>query len=194
MPNKFFNYSSPYYKALSISIFFLALFLLSYHYNLVEHFTLEKLKDIVQQNTVYSLIFFIAIFIIGNFIQVPGLVFLAAAVITLGKINGGLVTYIAASISCITSFLVIRFMGGSVLRDLKYAWVKKIFNQLDQNPVRSIFILRSIFQTQPLLNYGLALSGVSFRHHLIATITALPLPIFLYCYFFDTLARSLGLN
>ena len=57
---------------------------------------------------------------------------------------------------------------------------------------KSIFILRSIFQTQPLLNYGLALSGISFRNHLIATVAALPLPIFIYCYFFEYVALSLG--
>jgi uncharacterized membrane protein YdjX (TVP38/TMEM64 family) len=181
-------------KLLSVILFFLVLYLLSYYLGLTEHFSLSKLQNVFEQNTTYSLIIFILFFVLGNFIQIPGLIFLAAAVLTLGKFDGGIITYIAASVSCLTSFVIIRFMGGSALRELNYGWAKNMFKQLDNHPLKSVFILRSIFQTQPILNYCLALSGVSFRNHLIATLIALPLPIFLYCYFFDFIAKSLGVN
>ena len=48
-----------------------------------------------------------------------------------------------------------------------------------------------MFQTVPALNYTLALSGVPFRAYLIGTLLGLPLPIALYCLFFDYLARTL---
>lgn len=52
-------------------------------------------------------------------------------------------------------------------------------------------ILRIFLQTVPALNYALAMSGVKFRDYLIATLLGLPLPIALYCLFFEYLARML---
>ena len=136
MLSNHFKLSPFHVKALSITLFFTALFLLSSYLGLVEHFTLSNLKNIIEQNTTYSLILFIVIFVAGNFIQIPGLLFLATAVLTLGKINGGLVTYLAATISCTVSFLIIRFMGGGLLREFKSSWVTKLFKQLDNNPIK----------------------------------------------------------
>jgi uncharacterized membrane protein YdjX (TVP38/TMEM64 family) len=50
-----------------------------------------------------------------------------------------------------------------------------------------------LFQTVPALNYTLAVSGVRFRAYLAGTLLGLPLPILLYCLFFDYLARALKL-
>jgi uncharacterized membrane protein YdjX (TVP38/TMEM64 family) len=55
-------------------------------------------------------------------------------------------------------------------------------------------LLRVLFQTVPPLNYALALSGVKFHHYLIGSLLGLPLPIFLYCLFFDQLANLLLVN
>jgi len=55
-------------------------------------------------------------------------------------------------------------------------------------------LLRMLFQTLPALNYTLALTGVKFRDYLIGTLLGLPLPIALYCLFFDFLARVLNLR
>jgi uncharacterized membrane protein YdjX (TVP38/TMEM64 family) len=52
-------------------------------------------------------------------------------------------------------------------------------------------LLRLLLQTVPALNYALALSGVSFRQYLLGTALGLPLPIVLYCIFFDYLERLL---
>ncbi|MNW10228.1 hypothetical protein D3C71_2074000 [compost metagenome] len=52
-----------------------------------------------------------------------------------------------------------------------------------------ITALRVLFQTVPALNYALSLSGVRFRHYLIGTLLGLPLPIALYCLFFDYLGK-----
>ncbi len=181
-----------HWKLIFLVLFFTLLFGLVEILDLRDSFSIEKLRMLIQQNSVTGLLIFIAFFVFGNFIQIPGLVFLAAAVITLGKSYGGLITYSAAIVSCIISFITIRFMGGDILRNLNYQWANKVFLKLDEKPITSVFILRSVFQTLPALNYGLALSGISFKHHLLGTIIALPLPLFLYCLFFDELARSLG--
>jgi uncharacterized membrane protein YdjX (TVP38/TMEM64 family) len=111
----------------------------------------------------------------------------------LGRTYGGIVTYVAASISCGITFLLIRCVGGDVLRQLDGKVATRLMGQLDTFPVRSILILRVLFQTMPALNYALAISGIPFRKYLLGTLLGLPLPIFLYCLFFDYLARLLQL-
>jgi uncharacterized membrane protein YdjX (TVP38/TMEM64 family) len=106
---------------------------------------------------------------------------------------GGIATYIAASISCVMTFLTIRTIGGDALRRLDNAVAVRILGHLDARPVASVILLRVLFQTAPALNYALAMSGVKFRQYLAATLMGLPLPIALYCLFFDYLARGLGI-
>jgi len=183
------NSENYYLKSFYILLFFILLFFIVEWLDLRDDFSIDKLRMTIQQNSITGFLVFTLLFVLGNFIQIPGLVFLAAAVITLGKTYGGIVIYSVAVISCIISFATIRFMGGNILRNLKYQWANKIFNKLDSKPITSVFILRSVFQTLPILNYGMALSGVSFRNHLIGTLLALPLPLFLYCLFFDELAN-----
>lgn len=164
----------------------LAIFELS---GLREHLSLAFLQHQILANRLVGLLIFILLFALGNLIQIPGWPFLAAAVLTLGQTLGGVATYVAATVSCVITFLTIRWIGGDALRQLDSPLAARIFRQLDAQPIASIVLLRVLFQTVPALNYALALSGVRLRHYLIGTLLGLPLPIALYCLFFDTLAK-----
>jgi uncharacterized membrane protein YdjX (TVP38/TMEM64 family) len=168
----------------------LAVFQLS---GLRDHFSLAFLHGKILDNEISGLSIFVLLFSLGNLIQIPGLVFLAAAVLALGKTMGGVATYIAATISCVTTFLTIRTIGGDALRRLENPVAARILGRLDARPIASIFLLRVLFQTAPALNYALAMSGVKFRQYLAATLLGLPLPIALYCLFFDYIAKGLGI-
>lgn len=159
-----------------------------------DHFSLEFLRQRLIEHELGGLLVFVLLFCLGNLIQLPGWLFLAAAVLALGEWRGGLATYVAASISCVFTFLTIRWVGGDALRKLNNRVVTRLLGQLDARPVRSILLLRVLFQTVPALNYSLAVSGVRFRDYLIGTLLGLPLPILLYCVFFDYLARMLGVH
>ena len=156
-----------------------------------QHFSLEFLQQRILEHRISGLLIFISLFALGNLVQIPGWLFLAAAVLTLGRTLGGLATYVAASISCVVTFLLIRMLGGDALRRLDGRIAERIFRHLDARPIASIVLLRVLFQTVPALNYALALSGVKFRNYLIGTLLGLPLPIAVYCLFFDYLARAL---
>lgn len=155
------------------------------------HFSLEFLQNRILENKISGLLIFILLFSLGNLIQIPGWLFLAAAVLALGKSMGGVATYVAASISCGVTFLTIRFVGGDALRQLDNKIAVSLLRRLDARPITSIVLLRILFQTVPALNYALAMSGVKFRKYLIGTLLGLPLPILLYCLFFDYLGKAL---
>jgi len=157
------------------------------------HFTLGFLQQVIREHQASGLLIFVLIFVLGNLIQIPGWIFLAAAVLTLGEFWGGVITYIAASISCVVTFFTIRLVGGNALRKLDSPLAVSLLSRLDAHPIKSIFLLRMLFQTLPALNYTLAISGVRFRAYLIGTLLGLPIPIAIYCVFFDTLAKVLDI-
>lgn len=180
------------YKRLLAVLLFLGLLLAIFELSgLRDHFNLEFLHRRILENRVSGLLIFILLFSLGNLIQIPGWVFLAAAVLALGRTWGGVATYVAATISCVITFLTIRWIGGDALRQLNSKIAARILGRLDAHPITSIVLLRVLFQTVPALNYALAMSGVKFRNYLVGTLLGLPLPIMVYCLFFDYLAKML---
>lgn len=153
------------------------------------HFSLAFLQQTIRAHQASGLLIFIASFALGNLVQIPGWLFLAAAVLALGPLWGGVVTYIAASVSCVVTFFTIRLLGGDALRQLDSKVAARLLSHLDAHPVTSILLLRVLFQTVPVLNYTLAVSGVRFSAYLTGTLLGLPIPIAAYCVFFDYLAK-----
>jgi uncharacterized membrane protein YdjX (TVP38/TMEM64 family) len=180
----------PVRRLLAVVLFLVVLFAVFQLSGLREHFSLQFLQQKIVENRVSGLIIFIVLFSLGNLVQIPGWIFLAAAVLTLGKVWGGAATYAAAMLSCTVTFLTIRAFGGNALRQVKNRIAVKLLQKLDAHPIGNILLLRMLFQTVPALNYALAVSGVEFRAYLIGTLLGLPVPIAVYCIFFDYLAKA----
>jgi uncharacterized membrane protein YdjX (TVP38/TMEM64 family) len=158
---------------------------------LASHITLDTLREGFEQHRAGGMLTFAALFALGNLIQIPGWLFLVAAELALGPLWGALATYVAACFACVTTFGLIRLMGGDALRAVGGRLGQRLFARLDAHPVQSVLLLRLVFQTVPALNYALALSGIRFRNYLLGTLLGLPLPIALYTVFFGTLAHWL---
>lgn len=183
-----------YFRLFAV-VFFLALLFAVFELSgLRAHFNLDFLRQQIIAHQSEGLLIFILLFSLGNLIQIPGWIFLAAAVLALGRVHGGLATYVAAVVSCVITFLVIRYVGGDALRQLDSPLIARILRHLDGRPLRSVVLARILFQTAPPLNYALAMSGIRFREYFLATLIGLPLPIFLYCVFFDYLEQWLKLR
>ena len=183
------------YKRLLAVIAFLGLLLVVFQVSgLRDNFSLVFLQKRFLDNEATGLLIFIVLFALGNLIQIPGWIFLAAAVLALGQVWGGLATYLAAVVSCMVTFWVIRLVGGDALRQIRGRWATRLLQRLDAHPVKSMVLLRMLLQTMPALNVALALSGVRFHSYVVAAVLGLPLPIALYCVFFDYLARALGIT
>ncbi|WP_296219426.1 VTT domain-containing protein [Pseudomonas sp. UBA2684] len=182
------------HRLLLVILFLLGLFLVFEALGIRAQFNLDALQTLILMHPVAGLLLFILLFALGNLIQIPGWVFLAAAVLALGRVYGGLATYLAACISCAFTFVAIRALGGNALRELDNRLAQRLLAGLDRRPLASIIALRMLFQTVPALNYALALSGVRLRTYLLGTLLGLPLPIALYCLFFDYLAMLLNIN
>jgi len=180
-----------YKRLLGVGLFLGVLLTVFEVSGLRDHFNLAFIQQLILQHRIGGLMLFVLLFSLGNLIQIPGWVFLAAAVLTLGRVWGGAVTYVAAVTSCAFTFVTIRALGGDALRLLKNRAAVRILRELDAHPIASVALLRILFQTVPALNYALAMSGIKFRSYLIGTLVGLPVPIALYCIFFDILVTGL---
>lgn len=151
------------------------------------------LRDVLTAHRVLGFGAYVLLFALGNLAQIPGWLFLAAAVWAFGALWGGVITYVAAVLSCLLACGVVQRIGGSALREIRHPLARRLFAGLDAHPLRGIVLLRLIFQTAPALNYTLGLAGVRWRDNLLGTLLGLPIPIALYCVFFDALERLAGL-
>lgn len=158
-----------------------------------QNFSLTFLRQVLTHNEWRGLAWFVVLFCLGNLVQVPGWIFLAAAVLVLGQWVGGVVTYIAASVSCAVTFLVVRSVGGDAMREMKSSLARRMLSRLHANPIRNVMVLRTVFQTLAGLNYALAMSGIGFRKYMAATLLGLPLPIAAYCVFFEYVVDAMHL-
>ena len=183
--------TDPKKKLLYIVAFFTLLYIIVELSGFRSALSPENIKALFLQHPFGGLFLFCLAFSIGNLLYVPGWVFLVGAVFALGKEWGGVATFAAALCSSVISFVLIRRLGGTALRSLNNRWADWAFAHLDERPVLSVSILRFMFQTLPALNYALALTGLRFQHYLIGTIFGLPIPIFLYCYFFEIIFQHL---
>jgi uncharacterized membrane protein YdjX (TVP38/TMEM64 family) len=180
-------------RLLGLLVFLLLLAGLAHFSGLRGQFNLAYLRSILEGHPALGVLTFVALFTLGNLIQLPGGLFLAAAVLVLGPLWGGVLTYVAACVACAFTFLLVRWLGGAALRRLQSPLAQRLLVQLDARPIRSVVLLRILFQTLPALNYSLALSGLPFRAFALGTLLGLPLPIALYCIFFEQLARLMGM-
>ena len=183
--------TDPKKKLLSIVTFFVLLYAVVEVAGLRSRLSPDVIEALFFAYPVWGIVLFCLAFSLGNLLYVPGWVFLVGAVVALGKEWGWAATLLAAMCSSTISFFLIRAVGETALRSFNHRWADKIFAHLDERPILSVAVLRLMFQTLPALNYALALADIRFRNYLAGTILGLPIPIFLYCYFFELIFQHL---
>jgi uncharacterized membrane protein YdjX (TVP38/TMEM64 family) len=104
-------------------------------------------------------------------------VFVAGGILAYGRAIGFAVSLAAAVCSVGASFLIVRAVGGKALAEIERPFVKRMMAKLDERPILTVLILRSIFWLSPPLNYGLALSNMRFRDYLIGSALGLIVPV-----------------
>jgi uncharacterized membrane protein YdjX (TVP38/TMEM64 family) len=179
-------------RLLAVLVLVVTLLLLAHFSGLRTQLTPDFVRQQLAAHPAGGVALFVLLFVLGNLTQIPGWVFLAAAVLALGGVWGGVVTYVAATTSCVVTFWVVRLVGGDATQALTSPRALRILARLHRYPVQSVVLLRTLFQTLPALNMALALSGIGFQRYLLGTLLGLPLPIAAYCVFFDFLWRLKG--
>jgi uncharacterized membrane protein YdjX (TVP38/TMEM64 family) len=172
-------------KIILITLFLVTLFIIAELTGIRDNFTIAYIQSLFLNNIIISSLLFSFLFSVANLLQIPGWIFLVAAISSLGKFHGATLTYIAANISCIISYLIVGYLGDDALRKIDNRFIIKTLKNLDKHPIRSMILLRLVFQTFPPINYTLALSGVRLRDYVISCMIGLPIPIIVLTIFFE---------
>lgn len=169
------------HKRLLLTVLFLiSLLVLGQILGIKDQLSISNFKLIFETNFFIATLIYIAIFIISNIMYIPGWISLAALIATIGAPQAYVLTLLAAFLSTIFSFYLIRFIGGDSLKKIKWKWVERLLSTMDRYPIKINIILRTVFVTAPWLNYTLGLSGVKFRYYAIGAMVGLPIPILVY--------------
>lgn len=130
---------------------------------------------------------FLAAFALGTLVQVPGMLFVAAAALAWGQVGGAVVAIVGAVLAVTVSFLLVRAVGGRLLTEIRRPFLERLLARLDGAPIRTVALLRLVFWVAPPLNYALAFSNVPLRAYVIGSAVGLLVPIVVATSFVDLL-------
>lgn len=149
--------------------------------------TLTRLRALTLEMGGWGVAFYVTAFVVGEFLYVPGLAFVAAAIAVYGRLWGGALAWLTATLSVCVTFAIVRGIGGRPLGEIERPLIKKLMARMERRPVRTVILLRTVFIISPPLNYALALSTLSFADFLIGSAIGLFLPICAAAVLFDRL-------
>ena len=165
----------------------LGCFAIGSYFDVSERLSLEAVRELVRAAGVWGWMLYIILFSAGSFLHVPGLVFVAAAILIYGKLTGFMLAYLGAVVSVSVSFALVRRIGGTPLQQSKTPWLRRALTQLERRPIRTVITLRLILWMGAPLNYVLALAPLKFAHYLIGSLLGLLAPLALATFLFDWL-------
>jgi len=144
---------------------------------LTDVLTPQALRALFADAGATGVVAFVLVFTLGILAQLPGLLFIAVAVLVYGREMGAVVALGGAVVAASVSFVVVRRFGGNALAELESPLVRRMLAHLDDRPLRSVILLRVVFGVAPFLNCALALSSLGFRDYLIGSAIGMTLPI-----------------
>ena len=151
------------------------------------YLTKDHIQELMAAAGLWAIPVYWAVFSLGEFVQVPGWVFIAAATAGYEWLPAFFLALSGATVSALVSFLVVRGISGHALAELKNRWLQRILALVDRRPILTVFVLRLILWAAPPLNYALGLTRIRLRDYLIGTVLGLAPPVLGLVVLFDWL-------
>jgi len=143
---------------------------------LADSLTRERVQSIASSWGALGVLAYVAIFAVGEILQLPGAIFVIAAVAAYGPWLGTLVAYVGMNVASISVFLFVRLVAGRALTEIAHPRVKQLIGHVDAAPIRTAFVARGILFVLPGIGYALALSSIRFRDYVIGSAIGLVIP------------------
>ena len=139
---------------------------------------IKGVREDIESAGIWSYLIFIVAFVIMALLGIPEFVFLILAYFIFENILlAAFINYIAGVLSAIATFYAGRLVGAGALHNIKNQRLKKILAQAENNPIRSLLILRTFLLLNPLVGYTLALTKMSSQKYIIGNLIGILIPI-----------------
>ena len=168
-------------------VILLGFYLLASYTGFLEELTVENVRETVSEAGLWGVFVYLVAYTLGLMIQIPGLVFVAAAIMVFGKFWGALLGFVGTVIAISINFVFIRSVGGRALDLIPGKFMKRVLDRLETNPIKTTVALRLIFWLAPPVTGALALSSIRYRDFIIGSALGMVPIITVAAVFFDYL-------
>ena len=169
--------STKWQRLAALALLVVAAWILSLMTGLSDSLNKEDLRAMVLAAGPWGVMLFLGLYCVGIFVYVPGLVFVAGAVLIYGIWLGLVMAYVGGLLAISISFIIVRQIGGVPLVKVKSPRLRSLLAKLHRRPVLVMATLRVFMQTSMALNTTLALSGVSYRNYLLGAVLGMWVPV-----------------
>lgn len=165
------------YRIMLLVIIMVSLAVIGRYTSLGEFFSFESLQTKMRDAGITGILIFLGVFVVGTLMNIPGFLFIIVALLVYGYGMGIPIAYGGAFLSVLVHFLVIRSIGGKPLGEIKRPFIRKMMKKLEDQPVKTVTILRILLFVSPPANYALALSKVKLSDFIVGTLIGMILPM-----------------
>jgi len=148
----------------------------------------DAIKARVNAAGAWGYLVYIGLYIVGGLIQLPGILFITAAVAIYGKLVGFFVAHIGSFLSVCVTFIMIRTVGGKALASIEHPLMKALLAKVGRRPVLAVIVIRMIFGISPPLNSALAMSDLRFRDYALGSFIGLVAPVAFMTLMFEVIS------
>lgn len=174
-----------------LAAFLIGVYFIGRATGLTDRLTVDGIRESMRAAGVAGFAVFVAVFCVGQLLYIPGFVFVMVSGLAYGPLWGSLASVIAANVSVAVSFFIVRTIGGQPLKSvhIRRPFLQKPLDRLEQQPIRSMIVIRLFLWAIPPVNYTLAMSGVTFRDYMVAALIGMTPPFVAL-----SVAAGLGFN
>jgi uncharacterized membrane protein YdjX (TVP38/TMEM64 family) len=143
---------------------------------LTESVTRERVQEIATSWGAAGLALYVVGFSIVEILQLPGVIFVVAAIAAYGPWIGTAAAYLGMLGASITVFLFGRLVAGRALAEVEHPRVRALMSRVDARPIATVVFLRGVLFMLPGIGYACALSSIRFRDYVIGSAIGLVVP------------------
>jgi uncharacterized membrane protein YdjX (TVP38/TMEM64 family) len=137
----------------------------------------EQLRELMGRVGPLGPLAFVTFFVGAVVGQVPGFAFVIAAPALFHLPLAWALCFVASNVAVILNFAIVRKFGGQPLAKLERPTLRRLFAELDQHPIRTVALLRTLTVMFPPVTSALALTRVRARDHAIGSAIGMLLPL-----------------
>ncbi|MEM7584662.1 MAG: VTT domain-containing protein [Acidobacteriota bacterium] len=116
----------------------------------------------------------IALFSIGTWLWVPGLLLVTLSVMIYGPVLGAVISILGGLLAMNYSFLAIRTLSGKTLDIPDQRILRFALERLEARPVMWVALLRALFWLSPITTSALAVSPIRYRDYALGALIGFP--------------------
>lgn len=146
-------------------------------FGVAEQLSPTHLRALVSQAGQWGALAFVTLFVGAVVGQVPGIPFVLAAPALFRLPVAWVLCFAASNLAVAVNFALVRRFGGQPLAGLDRPRLRIIFEKLDDHPIRTVALLRTLTLVFPPVTSALALTSVRARDHAIGSAIGMLVPM-----------------